>query len=305
MPNALNINGAGGSASNPILSGLPIDLVAGAETCDIVQGVAAFVDSGEGFPGTNSVTSGLVPASTIVEPAGLTGSYVASTQMLTVTNVGSAEAGMYIGLSQGATKTYAAIAEVVSSTELRLAGSPFSVDTSNIAYQIWYVLKVMAGSSSTLSDAAGKLNVFKFQAADALGNLGNNGPGASFYIRDAPSNLVTVNGGHWQNQRVAVPTPNFDILPSWANRGGIASLQLVTSSGISWWDNTTAEKSITSILTQTANNRLKLNGGDGTKTATLRARTYVGGSRYKDIANLLIELDSSAPVVSAIVEAAY
>lgn len=306
MAAIVSVNGAGISAVDSIIKGLPVSLVMGAETVDAAQLVAAGVDGATNFPIVTPITSSLYPAASVFTPAGVTGTWTNSTRILTIGNAGTTEAGMYVGLSLGAVNAFAQIEQVVSSTQLKLFSSPFTADQVNVGYQIWWAYRTYAAATGSVltSSADGKLNVLKFQAADSLGNLGTNTPGTSFYVRDVPSDVVVLNGGSFTGQQIAVSNPTFNLLPTWTNKGGIASLELVTSDGFAWWDGTTAEKTWLSIAARAEGSRLIITGAAaGIKTAVIRARSTFGSSRYLNLVTMSVNYDASAPVVSASVTA--
>src|SRR5210317_1875925 len=71
---ALLVNGAGGSAADPILHGLRAQFVFGTSSFDVATVTNAWMDQAPGFPGTSSISASLTPtAATII--VGVTACY--------------------------------------------------------------------------------------------------------------------------------------------------------------------------------------------------------------------------------------
>lgn len=299
----VSVSGAGLSQGDPIIYGLPLTFVFGAATADIAGNVAAGIDVAQGFPIVKPVTSGLVPGSTVFQPAGLAGTYTSSTRVLGVASAGVAAVGMHIGLSWGATETYARII-AISGNNLTLERDVFGQDATNVAYQIFYTYKTFAGSENIPSDGLGKVNYVKFQAADALGNLAQNTPGLPIWCIDIPTNAILINGGSAIGQRIAVTNPSFQFLSDLASMGGAVTFELVNAVGLTWFDDTVVEKnkSVLFHATRPPTERLKVQGTDGAKSATLRIRAVEGSPRFFDIANISFIYDATPPslIVSVI-----
>lgn len=291
----LNAGGAGGSATNPILAGLTVAAIGYADSMNLTQGVKSGIDPATGYPITNEVTAGLSPQASQVTPAGLTGSFVFATGDLTIGSTTGLAVGMYMRLNAGAEYALARVLEVVSGTVVRFEKKPFVADRSNVAYQVAWLYTGVAGQGVFVSDVNGVLRYFKFQGSTAAGNVGQLNP-IAFYVRNAPNDLMVFNGGAPTNWRTNDPTPEFDILPSWGSKGGIASLQILDSVGMTWWDDTTREIEMYEFNFQ-AGQALKLTAGDGPKSCRIIARGKLGSANTRELGTVSGTLDTMAPAV--------
>lgn len=300
---ALDYNGAGSSQESPILSGLPVALVGLARSFNLSQNIKAGVDETASYPITNFITSSLSPQASQVTPAGLSGSWVASTKRLTVTSTGGVAAGQYIYMNAGSEYKLGRILSVVSSTVLALDDG-FSIDRSNVAYQVAWAYLGVAGQGPLAATANGKVYYYKFEGETSVGNRGE-APPVLFYVRNPYANFVSINGGAATNWRVNTAQPVLDVASQWANRGGLVSLELSDSVDLVWWDDATGEKTVTDFLFQLQNGlpTIKLVNGDGAKSATLWGRGKLGSTALVNLGTISGVLDTAAPSVSAEVRA--
>lgn len=291
----LSANGSGGSAADPILAGLMLAVVGFADSMNLSQGIKAGVDPATGYPITNEVTAGLVPQASQVTPAGLTGSFAVATGDFTIGSTTGLAVGMWMRLNAGAEYTLGRISQVVSGTVVRFQKPPFVADRSNVAYQVAWGYTGVAGQGVFASSVAGELRHYKFEGATSAGNIGQLNP-IGFWVRNAPSNLMVFNGGAPTGWRTNDLTPTFDILPDWPSRGGIASLQILDSVGITWWDDTVREIEFYEFNFQ-GGQALKLTEGDGPKSCRIVARGRVGSPHIRELGTVSGTLDTQAPAV--------
>lgn len=290
----LLVNGAGGSAADPILKGLGLTLAAAAESVDIATVTDAWIDTSAGFPGTNSVRSSLSPDPDTVFTAGINGSYNNTSGELNIGDTTGLSAGDALYLSHAAiTSGIYRIESVESGTSVTIENDPFGgADRTNVVYQVAYVYDAVAGTAPVSSSGAGQINYWKFEGQDEFGLDGEGSD--SFYVRDEPngSAFIAIGGGNYTGNVLTDATPALNVLGGWANKGGVATIEIVSASGIEWGDGGTAERSLSSAESA----GLSLTGGDGEKTATLRLRSLQGSSVSKDVA-VSVTLDTTGPSI--------
>lgn len=291
----LNANGSGGSAGDPILAGLTLGAIGYADSMNLAAAIAAGIDDLTGYPIVSAVTAGLVPQASQVTPAGIDGYWDSVSGVFSLSGTANLAVGHFLRLNAGVDYVTARVASIVSATEVTFEKPPFGASAANVAYQIAWAYIGTAGQGVFTSSADGLVHWFKFEGETAAGNRGELNP-IAFYLRDAPSNLMVFNGGAPTGWRTNDPTPTFDILPTWTNRGGIASVALTESAGITWWDDTVGEKFLYEIVAQ-GTLSLKLTAGDGAKSCRLIARGRFGSVYTRELGVVSGTLDTAAPDV--------
>lgn len=294
---SLLVNGAGVSAANPILAGLRVAMYFGASTMDIATINEAYMDPAGAFPGTNSVRASLSPAHTVML-AGLSGSYATAGTALTLASTTGLTAGDGIYLSHASiTDGIYVIATVVNGTSVTLRNDPFASNQTGIAYQVAWKYEQTAGTAPIVSSAGGAVNFFKADVQD--GNLLPSQASDSFYVRDAPSNeaYIALDGLTYSGAVFNDVNLSLSVLSAWANKGGIATVQLANHSGqgvnnFTFGGGGTTERTLATAET----NGLVLAAGDGLKYGALRFRTLEGSSAFMDV-NLTATLDTTGPAV--------
>ena len=294
---SLRVNNAGGTAADPILDGLRVALFFGASTMDIAQINDAWLDQAGGFPGTNSVQASLSPASTVMT-AGVAGSYTHATQQLAISSTAGLSAGDGIFLSHASiTDGIYVIATVVDGTTITLRSNPFSADQTGVAYQVAWKYEQTAGTAPIASSGAGAINYFKAFVQD--GSALTTEAVDSFYVRDAPAgaDYVALDGGSYTGQTFNDTALTLAVLAAWANKGGVATAELVNHSGqavnnFTWGDGGTQERPLTAAETA----GLLMSVGDGNKYGALRFRSLEGSASYVDV-DLSAVLDTTGPSV--------
>jgi hypothetical protein len=290
----LLLNSAGGSAADPILEDLPLSLIGGADTLDIAQNVRAYIDLATGT-GSNEVTSGLSPDPTTVFTAGTNGAWTAATKTFIFGNNTGIDIGDYMYVDNGSVATLAKVASKVSTNGVTFTETVFASDASGVSYQVHYTYDTSFTEAGALrATLAGQINYVKFQAEDSFGNMGSKEETIYGRLDPAGSAFIEIAGGNYTGQTIQTFAPTFNVLGGWANRGGILTLELITPTGMRWWDGTTGEKLVSTIFAQAEASRLQLHGGDGLKSATLRMRTSQGSPNYRDVP-ISVSVDSSAP----------
>ena len=297
---ALLINGAGTSAADPILDGLRIKLAFAASTFDITTVNDAWIDQAAGFPGTNSVKASLSPAATVVT-AGVAGAYNDTADQLTISSTTGLTAGDPIYLSHATiTDGIYLIASVVDGTLLTLVSDPFAGggDQTGISYQVGWAYTQDAGTAPIVSSGAGTQNYFKVDAEDVNTNATEQSD--TFYVRDAPAgaDYIALDGGAYTGQLVPDTALTLAILTAWANKGGIATVELADHSGqgvnnFTWTSGGgTAERTValaeTSGVTATA--------GDGMKYGRFLFRSLAGSASTLGV-DFSVQLDTSGPTI--------
>lgn len=292
---AVFLNSAGGSAADPVLEDLPVSIIGGATTLDITQNVRMYIDPATGT-GTNEVTSGLSPDPTTVFTAGTNGVWTAASNTFSGFNSTPLNIGDYLYVDNGTTAALAKIATKPNGTSVTFTTQVFASDASGVSYQVHYTYNSTFNDTGTALKATsgGVINYIKFQGADAQGNVGSKEETIYGRLDPAGSAFIEINGGSYTGQTITTFAPTFNFLSGWTNRGGVISLELVSATGIRWWDGTSGEKLISAIMTQGEGSRLQLFGGDGLKTATLRMRSAQASSAYRDVP-ISVTVDSSAP----------
>lgn len=293
---SLLINGAGGSAADPVLKGLGVQWVAGASSMDIATVVEAWIDQASGFPGTNSVKSSLSPASTVVT-AGNNGTYTDSNKRYGINSTTGLSVGDYLYLSHaGLTDGLYQIASIPTSGFVTLVTNPLDGggDQTGIAFQVAWRYDGVAGTSPIVSDSAGTRNYFKLRSEDGSANQVDSED--SIWVRDAPSgtSYISIDGKAFTGQTTNDPTPSLSILSGWTNRGGISHVALANHSvqsvnNFTFSDDSTSEKT----LSAAESSGLKLSSGDGIKYGRLIFTSKSGGVQLG--VDISITLDSAGP----------
>lgn len=294
------LNLAGGSSSDPILRNLGIEAIAAASTMDIATVTDVWIDGNNTFPGTNSVKASLSPAATVTT-SGTSGSYNDTTKAYTIVSTTGLAAGDWLYLNHAAlTAGLYEIASVVNGTDVTITGNPLNGggNRTGISYQVGWSYNGTGGTAPITSSSGGTQNYLKMRAADSAANSVDSSD--SFYVRDALSGaaFVAIDGKTYDGTATTNQgSPSLDILPSWANRGGISHVALTTHSGqgvnnFTFGDDTTAEKTIAAALASD----LKLSAGDGIKYGALLLRARAGGVAYS--VDIQITRDSTAPTLT-------
>jgi hypothetical protein len=296
---SLLVNGAGASAANPILHGLRVALYFGASTMDIAQINEAYVDPNSTFPGTNSVRASLSPAHTVML-AGVAGSYDDTGDVLTVSSTTGLTAGDGIYLSHASiTDGIYVIATVASGTTLTLRSDPFAGggNQTNIAYQVAWKYEQTAGTAPIVSSGAGTQNFFKADVQDgaALTTEAHD----NFYVRTAPSgaDYISLDGVSYLGSTFNDVNLTLAVLGAWANKGGIATVELINHSvqavnNFTFGGGGTSERAIATAESQ----GLVIAAGDGAKYGAVRFRSLIASSYSLDV-DISATLDTSGPSV--------
>lgn len=296
---SLLVNGAGGSAADPILAGLRAKFVFAASTMDVASIVEAWLDQTSGAPGTNSVRASLSPAHTVLT-AGVAGTYNDTTDQLTISSTTGLSAGDAIYLSHASiTDGIYIIASVVNGTVLTLENDPFAGlgSQSTISYQVAWAFEESVGTAPIVASAGGQANYFKARVQDALTTQTDSED--IFYARTAPAGAayIALNGGDYTGQTLADNTLTLSILPGWTNNGGISHVELANHSGqgvnnFTWTSGGgTAERTIS--LAESSG--LTVAAGDGAKYGRLLFKTKAGGTALG--VDISMTLDTSGPVL--------
>lgn len=294
---ALLVNGAGASAADPILKGLGIRLIFGASSMDIASITNAWIDQAAGFPGTNSVSGSLSPATSVLT-AGATGTYTQATQQYNIGNTTGLAAGDFIYLSHAAlTDGIYEIASVVDAANVTIVNNPLGADQSSIAFQVCWMYDTDTGTSPIVSSAGGTQNFWKAEASDGTNSSQSQD---SFYVRDAPSgaDYIELESGDYTGQTVADNVLTLDILRLWANAGGISHVALAnhsvqTVNNFTW---TTLGGTGEQTLAAAETNGLTASAGDGIKYGRLIFKSESGG--FELGVDIDITIDSAGPTLT-------
>jgi hypothetical protein len=277
----LLVNGAGGSAANPILAGLRAKFVFAASTMDIAQILDAWLDQSSGFGGSNSVRSSLSPAPTVLL-AGTTANYDDATDRLNIGSTNGLSAGDPIYLSHaGISAGIYIIAGIPTAGWVTLRSDPFAGGGNrlNIAYQVGWAYNETIGNAPTVSSSGGTENWFKARVADASGVQAQSED--FFWARNAPAGAqyIALDGLAFNgNPIVTDPNLTLSILSGWANKGGVSHVELAAHSAqgvnnFTFGGGGTGERTITAA----EGAGLIATGGDGVKYGRLLLKTIDGG----------------------------
>ncbi len=295
----LLVNGAGGSAADPILSGLGIVLAFAASSMDVAAVNDAFIDQASGFPGTNSVKASLTPAATVLT-SGASGGYNDTTKQWSIGDTTNLSANDPVYLSHGSiTDGIYLVASVVNGTDVTVVGNPLNGagNQSNIAYQVGWSWQGAAGGAPSQSSAGGTQNWFKADVEDA-GTIATQFED-SFFVRNAPataSDYIALEGGAYTGQTVSDNLHTLQILSGWSNAGGVAYVEMANHSGqgvnnFTWQTGGgTGEKTLAE-----AEGGLQASAGDGMKYGRLLLKAYSGGVAVG--VDIDINVDTAGPTV--------
>lgn len=296
------LNGAGGSAGDPVLKNLGGTFVFAASTMDIASISDVWLDQNNTFPGTNSIKSSLSPAATVLT-AGTTGSYDDTSKEYTISSTTGLTVGDYIYLSHASlTAGVYKIATLPSAGKLTLTSNPLNGqgNKTNISYQVGWKYDLTFGTSPMSSDGTGVQNFFKVRASDS--SPAQTDAVDSTFVRDAPSgaNYISIDGKDFTGQITNDSTPSISILAAWANNGGISHVAFTNhsvqtgSTDFRHSDATTGEKTIAT----TESNGLSLTAGDGAKFGRILLKATPGGVSVG--VDLEMTLDTSGPVITMV-----
>ena len=297
---ALLVNGAGGSAADPLLHGLRCQFVFATSSFDVTSITNAWLDQAAGFPGTTSVSGSLTPtAATII--SGVTGSYDDTTDQMTISSTTGLAAGDAIYLSHASiTDGIYILASVVNGTDITLENDPFAGggDLSNvISYQVGWSFIEDIGTAPIVSSGGGTQNYFKARVQD--GSANQTDASDFFYAATAPAAAayIALDGSDYTGQTFSDAVLTLSILSGWTNKGGISHVELANH-GVQSVNNFTwtsgggvEERTIASAETS----GLTASGGDGAKYGRLLFKTKAGGTALG--VDIDVTIDTSGPTV--------
>lgn len=295
---AVLLNGAGGSAADPILSGLGFEWVIQPTTMDVAAVGGIWIDTAAGIPGTTSAT--VSPLVSVIT-SGTTAAYSDTTKRLTISTTTGLTTGDYIFVSHGSITAQPVKVTVVDGTNVTMVPNPFNTlgDKTGVSYQVAWRSILTAGTSPTTASGGGTQNFYKARLDD---NLSNHGDLAETnYIRTAPAgtSYISIGGVSYTGlNRISNLIPTLDILSTWTNRGGIATVQLANHStqavnNFQFGDNSTAEKATASAIS----GGLKVSSGDGNKYGQMKFRSLLGSAVVISV-DIDVLLDTAAPGVA-------
>jgi hypothetical protein len=292
---AVTLNGAGSSTLDPILNGLTEEIIIGANTFDVASVSDVWIENTSIIPGTaGSIKSNLSPAASTLTVGLASGTYNDTNKQYSITSTTGLTVGDYLYLEQAALPGgLYKIASIVNATNFTLVTNPLNGlgNKTGISYQVAWKYNATNGTAPISIG----LNYLKARLFDGA----NNGDLAeSFYVQNPPSGsaFVSIGGKNYTGETIATLVPSFDLLPGWANKGGVSQVELTNHSSqnvnhFKWGDNTTAEKNIAAALTGGFN----LTPGDGMKYGRLLLKSASGGNSIG--VDLAITLDTTGPGV--------
>lgn len=303
---ALLVNGAGGSAADPILDGLGVKLGMIPTSMNVSDVIEAWIDTVSGFPGTNSVLANLTPAETVIL-GDVSASYNDTTKALSLTSATGLAAGDLIFVSHASITDGEYEIATVSTNDITFVDNPFDGggNQTNVAYQAAWALDIVAGANGTTSSAGGTQNFLKFRADDSLANRTDQED--SCFIRDAPagSALIALQGGNYTGQTLAVFALSLAILSGWANNGGVGHVELANHStqsvnNFTWTSGGgTAERTLASA----ESSGLTASAGDGTKYGRLLLKAKSGSATVVGV-DISVTIDTAGPTIALVAHAA-
>lgn len=296
---ALLVNGAGGSAADPILHGLRATFAFAASSIDIATVTEVWLDQDNTFPGTNSVKSSLSPAATVVT-SGVAATYDDTTDELAIGNTTGLSAGDPIFLSHASISDgIYLIASIVDGSEITLENDPFAGGgaQSSISFQVGWGFTEDIGTAPIVSSGGGQQNYLKARVEDGSSNQTDNSD--SFYARTAPagSAYIALDGSDYTGQTFADAVLTLAILAAWTNKGGISHVELGNHSvqsvnNFTWTaGGGTAERTIASA----ESSGLTASGGDGNKYGRLLFKTKAGGTALG--VDIDVNVDTAGPTL--------
>lgn len=296
---AILLNGAGGSAADPILKNLGFEWVIAASTMDIAALTDAWIDQAAGFPGTNSVKASLTPAATVLT-AGTNGSYDDTTKRFSIASTTGLAVGDYIYLSHASlTAGVYQIATLPVAGAFTLVNNPLNGlgNKTTISYQVAWRYAGTAGVAPTVSSGSGTQNFFKVRAADSAGNVTDAVDNT--FINDAPAGAayMTVGGKSYTGQQINTLVPAFSLLSAWVNNGGVTHIEFTNHSvqtarsDFRHSDGVLTEKAVGVVET----NGLSLTAGDGQKYGRILLKSKSGGIIVG--VDLDVNVDTTGPTI--------
>jgi hypothetical protein len=296
----LLLNGAGGSAADPILKGLGLEWVIAPTTMDAAVFSDAWVDQATGIPGTASIKGSLSPAATVVI-SGNAGSYDDTAKQLTISSTTGLSVGDYLYLSHASiTSGVYQIATLPAAGKVTLVVNPFNGlgNKTGISYQACWRYVGTAGTAPIVSSGAGTQNFFKARTQDSVGNNGQLE--STCTVADAPAGaaFIALAGKSYTGQTVNVTAPSLAILPAWANAGGVAFLELANHSVQARNDFTFGDATITErSLAAAKASGLKVTAGDGIKYGRLNLKSMSSGAVIVGV-DLDLTIDTLGPTLT-------
>jgi hypothetical protein len=299
---AILLNGAGISAADPALKGLPCKVIFGAASFDVANVVDTWIETNPTIPGSaGSVKGSLSPAASVLTAGVGTGTYNDTTKEYTIASTTGLTVGDRLYISHGSlTPGYYEIASIPSAGKITIVGNPLNpldgANQSGISYQVAWSYLGNTGSVPISSSVSGQINYAKarFQDGYAL----NGDLAELFYVEDAPvgSLFISIGGQSYINGVVNTLTPAFALLNAWVNKGGVRHVELVNhsvqaSNQFKWGDDSAAEKTLAAAVLS----GLKLTPGDGIKYGRLLLKTKSGGGALG--IDIQTTLDTTGPTV--------
>jgi len=304
MSSALLVNSAGGSAADPVLKDLGLQLVFIPESMDVATADDAAIDTDSTTTYTNSVKASLSPAATVIEK-GTNAAWDGDTDILTIGSTTGLAAGDKIYLSHASlTDGIYEILTVEDGTTLTLT-SDLGTTITTISYQVAWRYDSDTGTSPYSSDGSGVENWVKFKASDGATNQTDKYQDYFVFVRDQASDVVVLDGGSYTGQETKNSNITLAICSAWTNNGGVATVDLEvhgTEAVCNAYWNVGLDDQDEKVLATAESTGLYLSAGDGIKyfRLVLRALAESADSAYVDCD---ITLDSTGPTLSISVEA--
>ena len=296
---AILLNGAGISAADPILKGLPLKVILGASSFDVATFVEEWIETTPTIPGSaGSVRASVSPAASVLTNGVGTGTYDDTTKRYTIASTTGLSVGDRLYLSHPSlTAGFFEIATIPVAGTVTIVGNPLNgANQTGISYQVAWSYTGVAGTAPIVSTVSGQINYAKARLQDGASNNGDLAQ--NFYVEDAPVgvNFISIGGQSYLSGSVNTLTPSFTLLSAWANRGGVSHVELANhsvqaSNQFKWGDGSITEKTLAAALTS----GFSLTAGDGQKYGRILLKTKSGGAALGlDIQTLL---DTTGPTV--------
>lgn len=254
----LTLNSAGGSAADPVLKGLGIRVNFEPQSMDVANVDDIWLDEATGFPGTNSISGSVSPATTVIEK-GTSGAWTQSNKNLDIGSTTGLSAGDYIYLSHSSiTDGFYAIDTVVDADTVSLVSEIYGSDLTSISYQVGWIWETNTGAAGWFSNSDGDQNFLKFQADDGLNDTQEED---SIWVREAPSgsDYIALESGSYTGNTISKAAANgyvsisLDVLSGWTNEGGISHVELanhsVQGTNEFYWDSSLTDQSEKALAT--------------------------------------------------------
>ena len=297
----MDINGAGASASDPLMEGLEVSFAFGDRGMQLTVIDQVYLDDDPNFPGTNDVKLLLSPSASKTNSGTCNYNNVSNLlEGIDTTDLGAGDV-LYLSHSNITDGLYQ-ILSIADGTKLALNPDPFYGlgHAFSVNYQFGWRYSETLGSGFAVSSPTGHRNWFKLSAQNV--NAQSVITTGDFYLADAPTNadLLSLNGADHNLGATNLPDIALQIVPAWASKGGVSHVRLVnhTQQGRNDFTWTAAfDQNADVAVAQAETSGLSVSAPDGMKYGALAFKTRLDGSG-DFIVDFSIRYDTTGPGVT-------